>query len=251
MTAPILYCGDTSLEGAAAYLAGLMTSWDWDFDYLPSNAQLTSQDLDDRRLIVLSDFPSSHVGTSAQSTLVDAVFHGCGLLMIGGWESFHGAGGDWDRTAVADILPVAIESSDDRLNCDHPVAVRAVCDHLILAGLPWSQRPPVVGGFNRFTPRPTSQVLLEADRLALSCQNGKWDARLIETHPFLVLGEHGTGLTAAIATDVAPHWVGGFVDWGDGRVKGEAAGAEAIEVGELYATFWLRLLLHLTGKLSG
>ncbi len=31
----------------------------------------------------------------------------------------------------------------------------------------------------------------------------------------LVVGQHGRGRTAALATDVAPHWVGGLVDWGD------------------------------------
>jgi len=247
MTAPILYCGDTSLDGAAAYLAGLMASWGWDFDYLRSDEVLDSRKLNDRRLVVLSDYPSSNVAGDAQRRLVEAVSAGCGLLMIGGWESFHGAGGDWDQTAIADILPVVIDSDDDRLNCDHPVAIRSVCDHPIVAELPWSQRPPVIGGLNRFTPRPSAQVLLEADRLSLNCTAGQWSAQLIETLPLLVLGEHGAGTTAALATDVAPHWVGGFVDWGTGRVQGQAAGAEAIEVGELYATFWQQLLAHVMG----
>jgi hypothetical protein len=49
--------------------------------------------------------------------------------------------------------------------------------------------------------------------------------------PLLVTGQHGAGRVAAITTDVAPHWVGGFVDWGDARVAAQADGAPAIEVG--------------------
>ena len=61
------------------------------------------------------------------------------------------------------------------------------------------------------------------------------------TAPLLVVGRHGAGRTAALATDVAPHWVGGFVDWGDQRVKQDVGGG-AIEVGNWYARFFCNLV---------
>jgi hypothetical protein len=60
--------------------------------------------------------------------------------------------------------------------------------------------------------------------------------------PLLVVGRWGRGRVAALATDVAPHWVGGLVDWGAGRVAAQAPGAEAVEVGDLYARFVCQLM---------
>lgn len=248
MSSPILYCGDTSLGGAAAYLAGLMSAWGWDFEYVPSDRPLQSVHIRGRKLVILSDYPAANVSDSSQQGLIEEVSAGCGLLMIGGWESFHGAGGDWDQSTLASILPVAMQSTDDRLNCDHPVLVRHVAGESPVSGLPWSERPPVIGGFNCFEPRAGASVILEADRLSMSHTDGRWHGDLVETHPLLVLGRHEAGRTAAIATDVAPHWVGGFVDWGAGRVTGQAPGGEAIEVGDLYAEFWRRLLTYLQAE---
>ena len=47
---------------------------------------------------------------------------------------------------------------------------------------------------------------------------------------------------AALATDVAPHWVGGFVDWGDDRVVQEDRRAELIEFGDWYGQFFRNLV---------
>ena len=44
-------------------------------------------------------------------------------------------------------------------------------------------------------------------------------------HPVLVIGTAGHGRAAAFASDIAPHWVGGFVDWGDSRVTAQAPAA--------------------------
>ena len=41
MSVPILYCGDTNLEGAASYLAGLMAHCGWAFDYVPSHERVS------------------------------------------------------------------------------------------------------------------------------------------------------------------------------------------------------------------
>jgi uncharacterized membrane protein len=68
-----------------------------------------------------------------------------------------------------------------------------------------------------------------------------------EETPLLIVGQYGQGRTAALATDVAPHWIGGMVDWGDRRVVQNVAG-ESVEVGNWYAEFF-RNLLAWTGKL--
>ncbi len=246
MNAPILYCGDTTLDTDAAYLAALLTLGGFEFDYCPSDRATEASAVQDRRLVILSDYPSARMDAATQRQLVTSVKAGTNLLMIGGWESFHGLGGDWDATLVAEILPVVMQATDDRLNCDHPALLRQVGRHPAADGLPWSERAPYVGGFNRVQARTQSLVVLEADRVRPRCFAGVWNATLVETHPLLVVGQHGTGRTAALATDVAPHWVGGFVDWGDDRVTGHARESKQVEVGSLYARFWNQLLSFMT-----
>jgi hypothetical protein len=248
MSASTLYLGDTNLTDAAAYLAGLMHSWSWAFDYVRSDQSLSLEMLETpRSLFVVSDYPAARMNAAAQERLLAQVAGGAGLIMIGGWESFHGLGGDWNGTAVGNALPVDIAVEDDRMNCDQPVLVRRVSDHPIVDGLPWVSRPPVIGGFNRFVAKADANVLLEAHRFAAREQAGHFGFEPLDRHPLLVVGEFGRGRTAAFATDVAPHWVGPLVDWGLPRVAAQGPQANAIEVGGHYATF-LRQLLSWVGK---
>src|SRR5690606_25538005 len=120
--------------------------------------------------------------------------------------------------------------------------VRPVADHPIVADLPWEERPPGIGGFNRFRPRAEATVLLEVDRLTVRRSGSGWETAVKSTHPLLAVSRYGKGRTAALATDVAPHWVGGLVDWGPGRVTAAAEGADGIEVGDLYARFLRQLI---------
>ena len=56
----ILYCGDTALTEAAAYLAGLLHHFGLEFDYVPSDAALTPDVLGtERSLVILSDYPAA------------------------------------------------------------------------------------------------------------------------------------------------------------------------------------------------
>ena len=243
MTNSILYLGDTHLRDAAAYLAGLLHHWDWDFDYLPSDEAATTKTLgQSRALFIISDYPAARMDAETQHKLLDQVAAGAGLIMLGGWESFHGLGGDWDGTPIGNALPVVIASEDDRLNCDQPVLVRRIAEHPIVNGLPWDSRPPVIGGFNRFTAKPEATVLLEAQRFTARMADGDFEFAPHDCHPLLAVGQFGSGRTAALATDVAPHWVGPLVDWGTPRVAAQAAGANGVEVGGDYATFFRQLL---------
>lgn len=245
----ILYLGDTHLKDAAAYLAGVIHHWGWSFDYLPSDAKPASEQWEnDYGLFILSDYPASQLSDSDQQQLLARVAAGAGLLMIGGWESFHGLGGDWDGTAIGDILPVEISSEDDRRNCDQPVLVRRVKDHPLTEGLPWQDRPPVIGGFNQVQAKANAEVILEACVFDANHRTGEeFTFHLAETLPLLVVGQHENGRVATFQTDVAPHWVGPLVDWGPARVGAQAPNANEIEVGSDYAQF-LKQLLEWTAR---
>jgi uncharacterized membrane protein len=182
------------------------------------------------------------MSAALQDTLLGQVRAGAGLIMIGGWESFCGSGGHWNGTPLADALPVGISSEDDRLNCDHPVVLRQVAAHPSVDNLPWRSRPPLVGGLNRIWPRAQATVVLEAQHVHVETEpQGLW-FQTTSRNPLLVVGQYGAGRTAALATDVAPHWVGSLIDWGPDRVTAQAPGADAIEVGNLYAQFLRQLL---------
>lgn len=249
MANSILYLGDTHLRDAAAYLAGLMHGWNWNFDYVRSDESLSAEKLDTpRALFIVSDYPAACMEAATQRKLLEQVTGGAGLIMLGGWESFHGLGGDWDGTPIGDALPVVIASEDDRMNCDQPVLVRCVAEHPAVSGLPWDSRSPVIGGFNRFAAKRDATVLLKAEQFSARLFDGEFVFEPLDCDPLLVVGEFGRGRVAAFATDVAPHWVGPLVDWGVPRVSAQAPGANAVEVGGDYAKF-LRQLLSWVGRL--
>jgi hypothetical protein len=249
MQGGILYMGDTSLDTAAAYLAGLMSAWEWDFTYVPSDCPLKEDDLEGGpRLFVFSDYPAARISNDLQRRIVDDVKAGAGLLMIGGWESFHGQGGDWDGTPVGKVLPVEIADSDDRLNCDQPVIVHRVLDHPTVSGLPWDEHPPVIGGQNRVVAKAEATIVLEAQQFDVSVSGDVFRFRPCDRHPLLVVDDIHKGRVAAFTTDVAPHWVGPLVDWGPERVKAKAKGAPEVEVGSLYAQFLKQLLEWVGGS---
>lgn len=236
---PVLYMGDTGIDAAAAYLAAVMTHYRIGFDYVPPT-ELPGDRIagGNHRLIILSDYPSSLL--SDMDALTARVRDGAGLVMIGGWESFHGAGGSYDGTPVEDMLPVRIHGSDDRMNYSYPCLAVKVSEHDILADLPF-ERPPVVGGYNRVAASDDAQVLLHAVRYETSARGAECELREAGRDVLLAVGQFGAGRTAAFTSDAAPHWVGGFVDWGEKRVGCLVAERE-VEVGENYARFFRNLI---------
>jgi uncharacterized membrane protein len=92
--------------------------------------------------------------------------------------------------------------------------------------------------------------LLLVQRFQVLFDGARFDFSPQDQDPLLVVGTHGEGRTAALMTDLAPHWVGGLVDWGDGeRVKAQAPGSWQIEVGNHYAQLVANLLIW-TGQLG-
>jgi len=271
MPGKICYLGDDHLQGAAAYLAGIMLHHGLAFDYVPS-AESPPAGFSASRYAayVISDYPAARFGHAAMAHVAAAVEQGAGLLMIGGWESFHGRLGEYHQSPLADALPVTMLPHDDRRNFSQPCLIEKLVDHEILVGLPWDQ-PAGIGGINAVTAKPGAETLLAVaafsvrhgaplknfrlagrDSVAASfavVHSGQaFEFVSISSAPLLIVGRHGAGRTAALATDVAPHWVGGFVDWGDGRVVQEVGGG-MVEVGNWYARFF-RNLLAWTGQLD-
>ena len=258
MNERILYAGDSHLGSAAAYLAGVLTRAGLPFDYVPGDAPLgLSPERAGPRLYILSDYPVKNLTDSDFRRIVEDVDRGSGLLMIGGWESFHGAAGEYHESPLADVLPVHMQAADDRVNAPQPCFVEKRTDHPILEGLPL-ERPPTIGGYNRVRAKAGAEVLLSARHFAVEVRpHGGGTARRGETEygftpgrrdPLLVVGRHGSGRAAAFTSDVAPHWVGGLVDWGPDRVGARAPGADEIEVGSHYAEFLVNLVRWTMGE---
>ncbi len=242
MTKHILYAGDTILLGAASYLAGIMRHYNIPFDYLASDQKFGVPGAECRALI-LSDYPARCFESGQAETVAKRVREGMGLLMIGGWESFTGEGGDYRGTAIGNILPVSLLERDDRVNCAQPCLVERNSTHPVVHGLPFDEVAPTVGGYNRVVPKADGQTILSARRVAVR-RKGKGFAFEPETgaDPVLVTGVLGKGRIAAFTSDVAPHWVGGLVDWGDSRVTACADGAHPVEVGNWYASFFHQMI---------
>lgn len=250
MTNSVLYLGDTELAGAASYLAGVMHAHDISFDYLPCDEAFSSPLLSPgRSVVILSDYPARNFSPDRLDALAEKVNKGMGLLMIGGWESFTGQDREYTDTVLKDVLPVVMQGDDDRVNCAQPCLIEKVKNHEILGSLPFEKYPPGIGGFNRFTANPDAETILLGRSFEVSLSKGSFTFNASpQADPLLVAGVFGRGRVCAFASDVAPHWVGGLVDWGNKRLEAHAPGANAIEVGNWYATFFVNLVKW-TGQL--
>jgi len=127
----------------------------------------------------------------------DYVEDGGGLIMVGGYMSFQGINGAamYQRTPIAEVLPVNMMISDDR--CERPEGVTPIitCDHSITSGLP--QKWPYILGYQCVEPKKGSKVLVSVDK-----------------DPLLVVGEYGKGRAIAYTTDIGPHWCPReFAEW--------------------------------------
>ncbi len=137
----IAYLGDSPLPGPASYLAGIMTHYGLPFLHVPPEAPPPEEAFAEGvGLYILSDYPSVRIPADSMRRLCERVRDGAGLLMLGGWESYHGLGGDYDATPLAELLPVVISSRDDRRNWPQLILVRKRLEHSHPGGAP--VRPP-------------------------------------------------------------------------------------------------------------
>ncbi len=250
MKKQILYLGDTSLNTAASYLAGVMNFYGLDFDYLPSDRKFDISLLENQyQAIIISDYPSSNFSADQLQNIAKEVENGTGLLMIGGWESFTGANCEYNNTILAKVLPVIMKKTDDRINCPNPCLVEKIVAHKIILSLPFDKNPPAIGGFNQLKAKPNTQTILAARRFKAQKNKNRFIFEPTkQAYPLLILGAYGRGRVAVFATDAAPHWVGGLVDWGNKRVTAQHPGANQIEVGNWYAKLLANIINWTAGK---
>ena len=237
----ILYAGDDDLDRAAVYLSTILLSDGHGLDYVPSAEPMPDRIVPSSYgLIILSDYPAARLTPDQARAIADAVQHGSSLLMIGGWESFSGQNREYTSSPIAEVLPVHLADGDDRRNLAQGLVLIPDPAGAFAQGFPW-HRPPIVGGFNEFRPKEGARNHLSGAPLTIAGPSPV-TARIEERrYPLLVTSPRGDGFSAALAFDLAPHWVGGFVDWGNQRLTVESDG-RAIEVGHLYAAFVRRLI---------
>ena len=199
--------------GASKYETGL--GWidkaieraGYEFVYMPSHIANDSfpfnmEELREYACVVLSDIgsdtflmPSATFSESKKfpnrcQLLKDYVLEGGALLMIGGYMTFNGIGGQgkWWSTPVQDVLPVELLTCDDRMeHCEGVIPEITMPDHPSMKGIedPW----PAVLGYNKSKVRP------EAELVATVCGD-----------PFIAFGAYGKGKTAVFSSDCSPHW---------------------------------------------
>jgi len=248
MIMKVLYAGDGSSKGAARYLISAMKKVGIDYTHFPPNQlhripsslnQLSKFDA-----IILSDAPSSLLGKRKMISLKEYVEKGGGLGMIGGWESFTGSHGNYKNTPIEEVLPVCCMPSDDRVNDSNGFKMIKKCEHTILKGLPWSDAPTVCG-YNKVVPKDDSEILLTLKGIKSLGRDKVEEIKLAEEEqPLLVVHDYEKGRTLALTTDVAPHWVGGMVDWGSKRIK-----IDSSELGNNYIQFLYNSLSWLSKRL--
>ena len=240
----VVYMGDDSLQGAAAYLGGVLTWAGIEFDHVPNSWSADIEQLKrSSGLFIISDYPAQNLPPESQTAIVQSVEKGASLLMIGGWESFHGLAGEYQVGPLSEILPVICQPKDDRVNWCQGVVPWLETEHPAVKGLPWGE-PPVFCGFNATGPKQGAELVLTARPLVIRPVSLTYaDIK----YPLLAFGKHGRGKTAALTTDLAPHWVGGWVDWGLDRIKAQAKGGSQVEVGRHYAEFIAGLVRYLIG----
>jgi uncharacterized membrane protein len=125
------------------------------------------------------------------------VSEGGGLIMAGGYMSFQGINGAamYQRTPIADVLPVKMMFSDDR--CERPEGVQPqkVSSHSIVDELP--EQWPHILGYQKVDVKPGANILAKVD-----------------DDPLLVVGDYEEGRAIAFTTDIGPHWCPrSFAEW--------------------------------------
>ena len=231
----VFYAGDSEAGGPANYLLGILRFIRAKVVHVPPGKRLTPALFKEQfDVIILSDFSRKDTPSSVQKNIVEQADKGAGLLMVGGWRSFSGPFGGWRGSIVEKILPVRCSTKDDRLNFPGGAHITLKRKHPAIRPISF-HAPPVICGLNQIQPKKNSQVLLTAKRLL----DGK-------EFPLLIVDQNRK--SAALATDLAPHWCGGMVDWGSRRLKLKVTGKIRIEVGDRYVKFVSSLIRWLAAK---
>jgi len=198
--------------------------------HMPNHIALTSfprtmEEITKYDVIILSDcgkntlllYPQMFtvpMGPNRLELIRNYVEKGGSFIMGGGWNSFQGIRGisGYHNTVIEEILPVEIQSVDDRVEKPQGIVPKIVeKSHPIFKGLP--EKWPVFLGYNRVKMKPSGTLLAT-----------------FNDDPFIVVGNFGKGKTMAFTTDLSKHWGTDFISW------------------EGYANFWHNAFMWLTKK---
>ncbi len=229
----ILYAGDSPVGGPANYLLGVLKFLGAKTTHVPPSKPLRPLSFEKKfDAILFSDYSVKQCSRKVQIRLNAAVENGMGFAMIGGWGSFSGPFGGWKGSLVEKLLPVQCLGQDDRVNLPGGGAIVLKARHAILGN--FSIRDlPVICGLNEVVPRPNAKVVLAVRRIV---HERKISLEKKEI-PLLVVNADPQTRTAVLATDVAPHWCGGMVDWGSKTLRLPVTKDIRIEVGDAYVRF--------------
>jgi uncharacterized membrane protein len=233
----ILFMGDDDLQGAASYLGGAMIHLKHHFKHVPSVEAVSVKDLRNIQLLILSDYCADRLSTEVENLILQNVRQGMSLWMIGGWDSFCGQNGGYEKSRIGAILPLMQMRSDDRMNSPYPWAMMLSNPE---ASTPYHELQfdpaPCLAGLNKTCLAPDAELILETKQLVLE-KKTMLLSQDVETLPLLACRYEDQGKVLAFASDLAPHWAGGFVDWGSERIAVRDQRIAEIEVGDQYLKF--------------
>ena len=236
----ILYCGDSPLGGPANYLLGLLRYHGYQTLHIAPGQKLSPKNLSkDIRGIIFSDYSRDKVSEPCQKIIEQRVSEGTGFLMVGGWGSFSGPFGHWKGSRIERILPVFCSAKDDRLNFPGGALILPAQKASEIFGKLSFSKSPAICGINEVRPKTASKIILTLRPVLNENGRVKLSARKF---PFLVVDSSPQKRVGALTTDFAPHWCGGFVDWGGKTIKIKVSGNIGIEIGSQYAQFAGQLL---------
>jgi len=208
------YTTSSYSEGAEKLIEDLESSGH-DVTFMPNHEAVeqfpfTAAELDDRfDVIILSDLPSDSLllphavfiegerRPNRMTAIGEWVSSGGALLMVGGYMSFGGFEGRarYGSTPLADVLPVRMLDTDDRVETPEGIVPLVASSHPVLKGIDGEW--PYFLGYNRFTAKSGAETILT-----------------VGDDPMLVVGAHGTGRVGAFASDCSPHWGSpAFMTW--------------------------------------
>lgn len=235
----IIYLGDKNLNKGAKYLACIIKENKYYLDHVESNQKIPKNYLNKKYdLYIFSDYPSKNLSKKEQEIIIANIEKGSSLLMIGGWSSFTGRNGCYNKTLFRKILPVKLLNKDDRIHAFQGLALFPKTNHNILKNLPWS-KPPLICGLNRVIAKKDSQTILEALPLNITKNSIGYKQKKF---PALVIGNYKKGKIICYMSDVAPHWAGSMVDWGNKRLTLKYNAEIESEIGNHYFQFWTNII---------
>ena len=241
----VFYAGDSPVGGAANYLRGVLREMKARVTHLPPSEKLKPAFLKSRYdVIILSDYAAAQTPLVSQKIIAKQVQNHAGFLMVGGWGSYSGPFGGWRGSWIEKLLPVTCKKSDDRVNFPGGASLVLKDTGGFLNPKIFRQMPAICG-LNEIVPKDKSKILLAARKILSDGHHIHLEAR---QYPLLVVGDHPQKRVAALATDLAPHWCGGLVDWGTKSQKLKVTSKIQIQVGNYYIDFVSSLVRWLAAR---